>query len=587
MFNLKRTHKNNELRKEDIGKEVILNGWVNNIRPFGQITFIDIRDMYGITQIVFDSKKNENASITAQNIHKEYCIAIKGKVRKRIDGQERKEIETGEIEVIVDEIEILSKCEKLPLDSNNALEEARLKYRYLDLRTKNMQNNLILRSKIAIIAREYFNKNGFVEIETPLLVKSTPEGSRDYLVPSRVNLGKFYALPQSPQLYKQLLMISGFDKYYQFARCLRDEDLRADRQPEHTQMDLEMCFVDEKDIMNFVEGLYKKIITEIKEIEIKENFPIIEYKEAMDKYGSDKPDLRYGLELIDITDIMSNSSFNAFKTAIENGAVVKCIIAKKEFSRKESDELINYSKELGGKGLAFIYDNGDIYDKGISKFFEKNIQDKIREKTNSKKGDTIFFVCDEYKKCCNLLGNIRNKLALDLDLIPKDKNIFKFAWIVNFPLFSWNEEEKKWEPEHHMFSMPTKKTIDYLESDPGKVIGNLFDLTLNGVELGSGSIRINIPKIQKKIMNIVGINEEEAEKKFGFLLNAYRYGGPPHGGMGLGFDRTCALLLGYNDIREVIAFPKNKKAQSPMDDSPSNIDKEQLKEIHIDILEEK
>jgi aspartyl-tRNA synthetase len=580
MFTLKRTYKNNELRIDHVDEKVNLNGWVENIRPFGGMIFIDLRDRYGITQVVFDSEVDIQLTEKAKILHKEYCIAIRGTTRKRQKGHENKDLETGDIEVLARDLEILSESEPLPLDKKNALEEARLKYRYLDLRTKEMQNNLILRHTITQVARKHFIDNGFLEVETPYLVKATPEGARDYLVPSRVNPHHFYALPQSPQLYKQILMVAGIDRYFQFARCLRDEDLRSDRQPEHTQMDFEMSFVDEKDIMDYVESLFKTIIKEVKGINVSD-FSVLTYSEAMNRFGSDKPDTRFALELTDVSEIMAQSEFNAFKEVVEKGGVVKCICVPKNYSRKEYDKMIELAKNHGAKGLAFMSCLGSAFDKGISKFFGFEFQKEILDATEAKQGDTLFFVADSLRRTNEILGGLRLHIGKELELF--DENEFKFVWIKDFPLFAWDEDNEKWEPEHHMFSMPTPETVEYLDSNPEKVVGNLFDLAMNGWELGSGSIRINRPEIQKKVMDIVGFSEEEAQQKFGFLLDAYKYGGPPHGGMGLGLDRFVALIAGHTDLREVIAFPKNKKAQCPMDGSPSLIDEEQLKELHIDL----
>jgi aspartyl-tRNA synthetase len=452
-----RTHTCGELSKKDLGKKVKLYGWADTIREHGKISFVDLRDRYGKTQIVIKG---------GHTLKNEFVVCIHGEVKNRKEGTENKDLPTGEIEVFAEKVEIVTESNVLPIKVNEnevAGDEIRMKYRYLDLRRPDMQRNLIFRSKVAQVAREFFIENGFIEIETPLLVKPTPEGARDYIVPSRVNEGKFYALPQSPQLYKQILMIAGFDRYFQFARCLRDEDLRADRQPEHTQMDLEMSFVEQKDILEFVEKLYKYIFKKILNITLKD-FEILTYEESMKKYGTDKPDLR------------------------------------------------------------------------------------------------------------------KNK---------SDPNEFAFCWVVDFPLFSYNKDEKRWEPEHHIFTSPKKEHIPYLEKDNGKVLGDLFDLVLNGTELGSGSIRINNPELQEQVMRVIGLKKEDARKKFGFLLDAYEFGGPVHGGMGLGFDRLVALMLGYNDIREVIAFPKNKSAQCPMDGSPAEVEPIQLKETNINIVEKK
>jgi aspartyl-tRNA synthetase len=438
-----------------------------------------------------------------------------------------------------------------------------------------MQKYLEVRHKTAEAVREYFNRNGFLEIETPMLIRSTPEGARDYIVPSRVNPGKFYALPQSPQLYKQIFMIAGVDRYYQLARCLRDEDLRADRQPEHTQIDFEMSFVDEKDIRRFVEGLYKHIFNKVLGVTVETPFPEITYQEAMKKYGTDKPDLRFGLELIDVTDVVKKSEFKVF-TAAEQ---VKCIVARKDFSRNEIDDLIEWAIDNGAKGLAWMKVTQKGLESSIVKYFSSEVQKKILEVTEAKKGSVIFFIEDERQVVAEVLSKLRVELANRLGLIKKGD--FSLCWITDFPLFEWNEENNRWEATHHIFTMPKEEHIKFLEKNPEKVLGKLQDLVLNGIELGSGSIRITDPSLQERVMKVIGISKKDAENRFGFLLKAYKYGAPPHGGMGIGFDRTVALLCGFNDIREVIAFPKNKKAENPMDESPSEVEEEQLRELHI------
>jgi aspartyl-tRNA synthetase len=574
-----RTYTCGELRTDEINKSVELSGWMQSRRDHGGIIFIDLRDRHGLTQIVFDPKHNKKDHSLAEHLNREDVLHIKGKVRARGEGLENPKLKTGKIEVLVDELEMIAKAEMPPIeieDRVEANEDLRLKYRYLDLRRPIMQNRLLIRHKTAQATREFFNKNDFLEIETPLLVKSTPEGARDYVVPSRVNLGQFYALPQSPQLYKQLLMVSGCDRYYQFARCLRDEDLRVDRQPEHTQVDLEMSFVNADDIREFVENMYKHVFKEILNVKL-EKFPIFSYKDAMDKYGSDKPDIRFGLELIDVTDIAKKSDFEALKKAEQ----VKCLNPQKDFSRKELDEYISFCQENGAKGMAWMRVTEKGLESNIVKFFSSELQKELLEKTKAKKDSVLMFIADDVKKVAEILCRLRLKIRDDLKLVKNDD--FKFCWVKDFPLFSWNEEEDKWMPEHHMFSMPKQEFIEDFEKRPGEVIGDLWDVVLNGIELGSGSIRVTDPSIQERIMNFIGINKEEAQKKFGFLLDAYKYGAPIHGGMGLGFDRLIALMCGINDIREVIAFPKNKNAQCPMDNSPSDISEMQMKELHIKV----
>jgi aspartyl-tRNA synthetase len=574
-----RTHTCGELNKKDIGQSVELAGWVHSRRDHGGIIFIDLRDRYGLTQIVLDTNLDEKAHSAAEHLRREDVIHVKGKVRARGEGLENPKLKTGEIEVITNHIDIITKAETPPLEIDDRIEaneEIRLKYRYLDLRRPVMQNRLMIRDKTAIAVRSYFNKHNFIEVETPLLVKSTPEGARDYVVPSRVNPGEFYALPQSPQLYKQILMIAGMDRYFQLARCLRDEDLRVDRQPEHTQIDLEMSFVNSDDIRNFVEGLYHHLFKEILGIKL-EKFPILAYRDSMNRFGSDKPDLRFGLEIIDATQVAQKSDFEVFKKSEK----VKCLNPEKDFSRKELDEYIAFSQENGAKGMAWMKMTEKGLESSVVKFFNPELQKELIELTKAKKGTTLMFIADDAKKTNEILGKLRLKIRDDLKLVKE--NDYKFCWIVDFPLFAWNKDEERWEPEHHMFSMPKQEYIKDFEKRPGEVIGDLWDLVLNGTELGSGSIRVTNPELQERIMNFIGLSKDVAAKRFGFLLDAYKYGAPVHGGMGLGFDRLVSLMCGINDIREVIAFPKNKAAQCPMDGCPSDIEAKQLKELNIKI----
>ncbi|MBW3015375.1 aspartate--tRNA ligase [Candidatus Woesearchaeota archaeon] len=565
-----RTHTCGELNRKHIGKEVRLAGWVDSIRTHGGVNFINIRDRYGVTQIIIDEK-------TSKELKQEYVIQVTGKVKKR--PSPNKNISTGEIEIESKELKILNKCDTLPLDLSGAVEstdETRLKYRYLDLRKPENANKLIFRHKVVTATRDFLNKNSFLEIETPMLVKATPEGARDYLVPSRVNPGQFYALPQSPQLYKQILMVAGFDRYYQVARCLRDEDLRADRQPEHTQVDLEMSFVSQEDIRDLVEELMKHIFKEVKGIKL-DKFPVFAYEEAMKRFGSDKPDIRFSLELKDVTEIAKKSSFKVFNQAEH----VVGLVVDKDFSRKELDKLTDVAKTYKAKGLAYVKVLKDKFDTGSAKFLT-DIEQYLRKELKLKEGQTVLFIADKKKTAQTALGNVRLALRDKLKLVKPDT--FKFAWVNDFPLFAWNEDANKWEPEHHMFSMPKPEFIENFEECPEKVLGDLWDLTLNGIELASGSIRVSNPKVQKRIMKFVGFDEKRAQERFGFLLDAYKYGGPIHGGMGIGIDRVIALMLGSDDIREVIAFPKNKNAQCPMDGCPSEADAESIKELHLKIV---
>lgn len=581
-----RTHNCGELKKENVTTEVELCGWVNSNRDHGGVIFIDLRDRYGITQLVFnpDTKNNleKNLHAEADKLRREDVIKIKGKVLARGEGLTNPNLSTGEIEVIVTNLEMLGKAETPPIEVDDRIEasdEIRLKYRYLDLRRPKMQKNLLLRYNAKRAAMDYLHNNSFLEIETPMLVKSTPEGARDYVVPSRVNPGKFYALPQSPQLYKQILMVAGMDRYYQFPRCLRDEDLRADRQPEHTQIDLEMSFVTAEDIMETVEGMIKHIIKESLGIEIKEKVKIIPYDESIAKYGIDKPDIRFDLELSEVTDLVKESDFTVFKDIVSKGGIIKCINPESELPRKEIDGLINFCISHGAKGMAWMRVTENGLESNIAKYFSKEVQDKILERTGAKPGSVLMFIADKPNITNSVLAQLRLELGKRLKLYnPKE---FKFCWITDFPLFEYDEEAGSWIPCHHIFSMPKKEHLKYLETEPGKVYADLFDLVLNGVELGSGSMRIHNPKIQKRVMDVIGLKESEAEKKFGFLLDAYKYGGPPHGGMGIGLDRFVALMSGTNDIREVIAFPKNKAGICPMDGSPNTLENNQLKELHI------
>ncbi len=577
-----RTHTNNELRKDDVSSTVTLSGWVNTRRDHGGIIFIDLRDRFGLTQIVFDPEFNKEMFAVAEDLRREDVITVTGEVRARGEGLTNPNLATGEIEVFVSELKIHAKSDVPPIEIDDrkvAGEDMRMQYRYLDLRRPEMQRNLLFRSDVVISVRNFMKEWGFVDIETPLLVKSTPEGARDYVVPSRVNPGEFYALPQSPQLYKQILMVSGCDRYYQLPRCLRDEDLRADRQPEHTQVDFEMSFVSQEDIRHFVEQLFVRIFKENMGMELQTPFPIFSYNESMDKYGTDKPDIRYELFLKDVSQIVKDSEFGVFKDVVESGGVVKCINPPQNFGRKDIDNYISFCQENGAKGMAWMRFGENGLESNIAKYFPEDVKKKLVDAVNPEKDSVLMFIADKPEQANYVLDRLRRKLAADMELYDPKK--FAFCWVNDFRLFAYNEDEERWEPEHHMFSMPKQEFIETMEENPAAVLGDLWDLALNGVELGSGSIRISNPEVQRKVMNIIGMTDAEAEEKFGFLLKAYKYGGPVHGGMGIGLDRTVALMLGYADIREVIAFPKNKNAQCPMDGSPSPIDEKQLKELSI------
>jgi len=580
-----RTHTCGELRLKDNKKEVTLCGWVQSRRDHGGVIFIDLRDRYGLTQAVFDPSHNNDVHNTAEKLGREYVLKITGKVRPRGKKLENSNLNTGQIELLVDSLEILNESETPPFeidDRKEANEDLRLKYRYMDLRRPRMQNQLKVRHLAVNAARKYLNAQGFLEIETPMLVRATPEGARDFVVPSRIHPGQFYALPQSPQIYKQILMVSGFDRYYQIARCLRDEDSRKDRQPEFTQIDIEMSFCNQEDVFEVCEGMFKLMFKEALDFNLKIPFPKITYNEAMNKYGTDKPDLRFGLELDDVSDLMEHSDFGVFKSVIDKGGVVKVLNVKEcaDFSRKDIEELTEIAKVYHAQGLAWIKVGANKkLDSSIVKFLSDDIQVKLVKQVDAKEGDLLLFVADTYKIACTALGQIRLVVGNKKELIDKSK--FQFVWIVDFPLFEWNEDEERYEPAHHMFTMPNQETLQYLESEPSKVIAQCYDLVLNGVEVCSGSIRIHRKDIQERVMKAMGISQEEAELKFGFMLNAFKYGAPPHGGIAPGLDRVVSLMCGYEDIKEVLAFPKNKQAIGMMDGSPSSITDAELKELHI------
>ena len=593
METMKRTATCGELNRNSAGKIVVLNGWVHRIRNHGGITFVNMRDRYGITQVVIDADSSSDLLNIATELKMEYCIAVEGIVRTRPDSMINTEMGTGEIEVVAKKIEILSKSEVLPFvidEKTNAGEDLRLKYRYLDLRSGVMQKHLALRSKVTFTTRQYLTEHGFYEIETPTFIASTPEGARDYLVPSRLYPGYFYALPQSPQLYKQLLMVSGFDKYFQIARCYRDEDARGDRQPEFTQIDIEMSFVSREDVLSLIEGLMGYIFKETMNLTLPTTFRRIAYDDAIDQYGTDKPELRFDMKMQDADFLADLGSFQAFKDACAAGGTVKALVVSGQaeaYSRKRIEELEATAKIYKAKGLGWMKVKTDpngkpIFEGGISRFFAGK-EAEICSHFQTNPGDLLLFVADGKKKvACTALGAVRSKLGKDLNLC--DPNRFEFAWIVDFPMFEWNEDENKWDTAHHMFTWPQEKYHATLESDPGSVKGDLYDLVLNGYELASGSIRIHDPELQKRIFRIVGFSEEEGEKKFGFLTEAFKYGAPPHGGIAPGLDRLVMLMAGETSIKEVIAFPKNSFAQSPMDGCPAEVDKKQLEELHLTIV---
>ena len=585
MTGLKRSHYCGTLRSENIGETVTVCGWVQRQRDLGQLIFIDLRDRSGIIQLAFDDSTDREIFDKAFSVRSEYVLCAVGTVRERSAKTEK--IPTGDIEIEVSDLRVLSKAQTPPfeiVDDSKTGEDIRLKYRYLDLRRAPLQQNLITRSRIAKIARDYFHENGFIEIETPMMIKSTPEGARDYLVPSRVHPGKFYALPQSPQIYKQLLMVAGFDRYIQLARCFRDEDLRADRQPEFTQIDMELSFVDVEDIMEINEGLMQRLFKEVKGIDLNTPFERMTYADAMNTYGSDKPDVRFGMPLVDLSDTVKDVDFVVFRSALENGGSVRAIVAKnaaQELTRKKIDKLTEYVKGIGAKGLAYIRWAEDAPNCSFAKFLGEGDLDRILGVLGAQKGDVIFIVADKNSVTLPVLGALRLELGRSLNLIPKDE--YRFVWIVDFPFFEKDEESGEWVAMHHPFTMPREECLQYLESDPGKVIAKAYDLTLNGTELSSGSIRITDYELQQKMFRALKLTDEEIEAKFGFLVEAYKYGAPPHGGMGIGLDRIAMLMCGADSLRDVTAFPKAQNASEPMSSCPSPVDDESLDVLGIQI----
>ncbi len=587
---LKRTHDCGTLSESHIGNDVVLMGWVLRRRDHGGVIFVDLRDREGITQVVFDPQIHEPSHEKAQRLRSEYCIAVKGKVRRRPEGMENPKLKTGFIEVAVNELRILntSKTPPFPLDEEGAVSESlRLKYRYMDLRRPWMLEGLRLRHKVCQQMRSFLNSEGFIEVETPVLTKSTPEGARDYLVPSRVNPGNFYALPQSPQLYKQILMVGGIERYYQIARCFRDEDLRADRQPEFTQLDLEMSFVEEEDVMELMEGLIAHLFSDCLGVDLKTPFKRMTYDYAMDHYGTDRPDIRFNMEFVDITDVAKGCGLKVFKQAAESGGVVKVINAKgmAGLSRKELDDLTNFAIDLGAKGLAWvkIKDDGS-WQSPIQKFFTDGEKVQIAERAGAEPGDCLFFGADQRDVVFKVLSEVRLRLGAMAGLI-KDGH-YSFVWITDFPLLEYGEDEGRLTSMHHPFTSPKEKDLDLLESDPLKVRSRAYDLVLNGVEIGGGSIRIHTKELQERLFKALSIGEEEAREKFGFLLEALEYGAPPHGGIAFGLDRLVMLMGGRESIRDVIAFPKTQKAQCLMTGAPSNVSMEQLAELYLRIIKE-
>lgn len=588
MGNLRRTHYAGELREENIGEEVVLMGWVQGERSFGSIVFVDIRDVSGISQVVFGEQNDEETLKKASHLRSEDVIAVKGTIRPRSSVNE--DIPTGKIEIEAKELKILDKSEVPPIyvkDGDNVSENMRLQYRTLDLRKPSMQQNLITRAKIYKVFRDYLSENRFVEVETPILGKPTPEGARDYLVPSRVNPGKFYALPQSPQLFKQMLMVSGLDRYFQIAKCFRDEDLRANRQPEFTQVDIEMSFVDVEDVLNMNEGLIKKLFKEILDVDIKLPLKRIPYNEAMERYGVDKPDTRFGYELVDVSEILKDSGFKVFSGAIKNGGSVRLINIDgkaEDFSRKDIDKLEDFAKTYGAKGLAWMKISEDGVNSPIAKFLDESEIEKIVEKAEGKVGDLLLFVADSNDVVFDVLGNLRNHIADKFDLRKNDE--YDILWVTDFPLFEYNEEEDRMVAKHHPFTSPRDEDIELLETEPEKVRAKAYDIVMNGDEMGGGSIRISNSELQKRMFNSLGIDEKSQEEKFGFLLDSFKYGVPPHGGIAYGLDRLVMLFVGTNNIRNVIAFPKTQSATDLLTGAPIELEEEQLIETHIRVVRE-
>ena len=587
MLGLKRTHYCGDLRSENIGSEVIVCGWVAKQRDLGSLIFIDLRDRTGIVQLAFDENTDKEIFDKAFSARNEFVLMAKGIVKER--SSKNPELPTGDIEIDVKDLRVLSKSETPPFDiveNCKTGENTRLKYRYLDLRRPDLQSNILFRHKVTKITRDYFDENGFIEIETPMLIKSTPEGARDFLVPSRIHNGSFYALPQSPQLYKQLSMVAGFDRYMQIARCFRDEDLRADRQPEFTQIDLEMSFVDMEDVLSIGEGYIARVFKDALGVDIPLPLPRLTYKEAMERYGSDKPDTRFGMEIFDLTDEVKNCEFSVFTSAISGGGSVRGVTAKNAvnvYTRKEVDKLTEFVKGIGAKGLAWIRLTDDGIASSFAKFMTEDEMNAILKKAGAEKGDVVFIIADtKNNSVLSTLGAVRCEAAKKLDIIG---DRFNLLWIVEFPFFDWDEDTQQFVAMHHPFTAPLDECLDYLETDKGAVRAKAYDLVLNGIELSSGSIRITDSLLQGRIFKLLGLSEEEAHQKFGYILDAFKFGPPPHGGMGIGLDRLIMQLLKAESLRDVIAFPKVQNASEPMTECPSPVDGVQLTELGIKLLE--
>ena len=585
MGGLKRSHSCNDLTGSNVGETVTLMGWVLRRRDHGGVIFIDLRDRWGITQVVFNPEVHAEVHAKAHQLRNEWVIAVKGQVENRPQDMENPNLKTGAIEVLVDTLRILnaSQTPPFPLDEEvEVSENLRLKYRYIDLRRPSMALGFVMRHQAAQSVRTYLDANGFLEIETPVLTRSTPEGARDYLVPSRVNAGKFYALPQSPQLFKQLLMISGMDRYYQIVRCFRDEDLRADRQPEFTQIDMELSFIEEEDIIEIIEGMMRKLFKDVLNIEVSIPFARMDYQEAMARFGTDRPDTRFGLELVDLTETVRDCGFNVFQSVVKKGGMVKSINAKGcgDFSRKDLDDLTEYVGQYGAKGLAWVkVKTGGEWQSPITKFFTDEEKAAISGELGAEENDVLFFVADQGMVVHQALSELRLELGRKLGLI--EKNTFNFVWVIDFPLLEFDHEERRHVAVHHPFTAPKDEDMEFLETDPGRVRSRAYDLVLNGIEIGGGSIRIHQKGLQDKIFGALGIASEEAEDKFGFLLRALELGAPPHGGIAFGFDRLLMIMAGRESIRDVIAFPKTQKATCPLTEAPASVARKQLTELYL------
>jgi aspartyl-tRNA synthetase len=586
-----KTHTCGELRAAQANQKVTIAGWVHRRRDHGGVIFLDLRDRYGIIQVTVNPNLSKETLEHVANVRMEWVLQITGTVHKRPVGMENPKMQTGEVEIIAEAIDVLNPAKTLPfmVSGENDLpdENTRLRYRYLDLRRERMSRNLILRHKVVKFMRDFLDKQNFIEIETPILFKATPEGARDYLVPSRIYPGQFYALPQSPQQLKQLLMVAGMDRYFQIARCFRDEDLRGDRQPEFTQLDLEMSFVQRDDVLMLVEQLYTEmipVVTPHKKL-LSSPWPKFSYKEVVERYGTDKPDLRFGMELIDVSDILSKSDFRVFQSAIESGGVIKCIVAPgcAEYSRKEVDALTESAKALGAKGLATLAVTSEGLKGTAAKFVKPEEAEAVKAKVSAKEGDLILFAADQGAVVNKVLGGLRVIFRDKLNLA--DPNLMAFAWVVDFPMFAWNEEEQKWDTEHHPFTMPQLDDLPKFETNPGDILSDAYDMVCNGYEMASGSIRIHRSDIQLKVFQLLGLSGDQIEQKFGHMLEAFEYGAPPHGGVAPGIDRLVMLLADEPNIREVIAFPKNQTGRDVMADAPSEVEPKQLKELHIQIRE--